>query len=199
MKRLVIKTVAITLAAIIVLTTATYFLIAFISPKTLADGWKAVGNYNFSVKYYEKQYKKTGSIDDLADLCLVLNIKNDGSRAVEYLTALTGKEDFSKYCEKKDAERGFKMTTYEYFYGRLTVATYSTKGIDSAVNVAKAAFGSNYTENNSFYVLLTEVETLSKSEGEKIASAITLIRIKLTDETQKGYAERDIGYANDIK
>lgn len=200
MKRLVIKTVVITIAAIVVLTTAAYFLTAFISPKTLADGWKSVGNYTFSVKYYEKQYQKTENIEDLANLCIILDVKGDNVRAVKYLKLLTEREDFVKYCENKDAEGGFKMTTYEYYYGRYTVATYWMKGIDSAVDIAKRVFGSNgkYTENNSFYILLTEVETLSKSEAEKISSEIAAIKVRLTDSTQREYAARDIEYANSI-
>ena len=198
MKRLIIKTAAITVAAIIVITTAAYFLIAIFSPKTLATGWKAVGNYEFSLKYYEKQYQKTETLEDLAELCGALDAKNDSGRTEKYLAIFTAKEDFSKYCEKEDEKGGFKMTAYEYYYGRYTVAAFYKNGIKAAVDIAKSAFGNKYTENNSFYILLIEVETLGSSEGKAISSAVSSIKTRLSDAKQKEYAARDIELADSL-
>lgn len=200
MKKLVIKTVAITIAAIVFLTTAVYFLMAFVSPKVLADSWKAVGNYTFSVKYYEKQYQKSKSLEDLASLCANLDAKNDSARSLKYFVEFTGNEGFSDYCKREDekAQGGFKSSAYEYYYGRYTISAYYVNGIDSAVSISKKAFSSNYTEYNSFYVLLLEVETLSSGEGQKISSEVTAIKSRLSDAKQREYAQRDIELANSI-
>ena len=198
MKKLVLKTVLITLAAIIATTCALYGALAFFSPKTLAEFWNNAGNYAVSVKYYEKQYEKSGEISDLAGLCAKLDVKNDSAKAVKYLTLFTGSERFSTFCEQEDKSSGYKMTSYEYYYGIFTVAHYYQNGLSSAITVAKKAVNGGYTEYNAFYVLLSEVG-LTKDGGNAVATEISAIKETLSDETEIGFAERDINIANAIK
>ena len=199
MKKLVIRTVAITVAAIIVLMAAIYLVFALAFPKTLAGCWKDMGNYSLAAKYYEKQYDKSEDLDDLATLCVYLDAKTDGARAAGYLKLLTENENFNARCEKEDKEGGFKYTAYEYYYGKYAVAEYYANKIDAAITVAKKAVSKGYTANNAFYVLLIDADTLTKSDGEKISAEITVIKNGLTDDAQKEYAERDIGFANSVK
>ena len=198
MKNLVVKTAAVTLAAIIVLIVAVYLIFALAFPKTLAEGFKAIGSYSLSVKYYEKQYKKSGGTADLAVLCVVLNEKSDSARAVKYLGALTESEDFAVYCAGEDEHGGFKMTAYEFYYGKYTVAEFYENGIDAAITAAKKAVAAGYTENNAFYVLLVDADTLGAQGGQAVSSAVTEIKSGLTEQEQIDYAQRDIDLANSL-
>ena len=198
MKKLVLKTIAVTVAAIIALTAAIYLTLALFFPKTLAGAWKDVGSYSLSAKYYERQYDKSGDTEDLATLCVNLDEKADSARTAKYLKILTEDEKFSERCAFEDKQGGFKYTAYEYYYGKYAVAEFYANKIDAAITVAKKAVSAGYTEHNAFYVLLGE-ETLTKSDGEKIAAAITEIKGGLTDAAQKSYAERDIGFANGLQ
>ena len=195
MKKLVIQTVAITVAAIIVLMAAIYLTLALFFPKTLAVCWKDVGSYSLSAKYYEKQYDKSEDTADLAVLCVYLDAKNDSNRAAKYLKLFTENENFNARCEKEDREGGFKYTAYEYYYGKYTVAEFYANKIDAAITVAKKAVSTGYTENNAFYILLIDAEDLTIEDRGAIASAITEIKSGLTD-AEKQIADRDITFAN---
>lgn len=197
MKNLVLKTVFITLAAVIAFICALYFAFALFAPKTLARFWENAGNYSVSVKYYEKQYKNSGDIADLAELCAKLDVKNDSKRAVEYLAVFTDSENFNSFCENEDKGGGYKFTSYEYYYGIFAVANFYENGLTAAIDTAKKAVGREYTEHNAFYVLLSEV-SLTKADGEKLAAEISAIKDTLSD-AEKDFAERDIGIAEAIK
>ena len=198
MKNLVLKTVAITLAVIIAVAAALYFSVALFSPKTLAKIWDSAGNYSVAVKYYEKQYEKSGDISDLAILCAKLDAKNDSARAVKYFAQFTANSEFSAFCERQDTGNEFKMTSYEYYYGTYTVAEYYENGLSFAIIVAKKAVSKGYTKHNAFYVLLSEAETLTKADGEKIADEITGLKDDLSD-AEKEIAEHDITIALSIE
>ena len=191
MKKLVITTAAITLAAIIALISLVYTCLALFSPKTVAGLWSSLGNYGLSVKYYGKQYSKTGDVADLAYLCLKLDERADNARAAKYLESLTDDEGFSDYCARADEIGESEMTAYEYYYGKYAVAVYYGTGIGDAVVVAEKAVSTGYTEYNAFYVLLIDVETLTASDRQAIAAAITEIKAHLTGEEEQ-IAARDL-------
>lgn len=195
MKKLVIKTVAITVAAIIVLMAAIYLTFALFFPKTLASAWKDMGNYAIAAKYYEKQYGKSEDVDDLAELCVYLDEKDDSARTAKYLKLFTEDENFNARCELEDEKGGFKYTAYEYYYGKYAVAEFYANKIAAAIAVATKAVSAGYTENNAFYVLLLEKENLTESDRDAIVSAITEIKSGLTDE-EKQIADKDIEFAN---
>ena len=195
MKKLVIKTVAITVVAIIVLMAAIYLVFALAFPKTLADCWKDMGNYSLAAKYYEKQYDKSEDLEDLATLCVYLDAKTDGVKTAKYLKLLTENEKFSEHFPVDGHKGGFNYTDYEYYYGKYAVAEYYANKISAAITVAKSAVSKEYTENNAFYVLLIDAEDLTESDRGAIVSAINEIYSGLT-ESEKQIADRDINFAN---
>lgn len=195
MKKLVIKTVAITVAAIIVLMAAIYLTFALAFPKTLANAWKDMGNYSLAAKYYEKQYDKSEDTDDLAWLCVYLDAQKDSERTAKYLKLFTENENFNARCEREDREGGFKYTAYEYYYGKYTVAEFYANSINAAIAVATKAISAGYTENNAFSVLLLEKENMTDDDRGAIVSAIETIKDGLTD-AEKQIADRDINFAN---
>ena len=201
MTKLVVKTVLITVAAIILTLAAVYLCLALFFPKTLAKGWEAVGSYDLSMKYYEKQYEKTDDISDLSVICVKVNTEKDATRAVKYLALLTEHSEFSDLCAAEDANPasgGDGFTAYEFYFGKYAVAAYYKDGITAAVNVAKVATQHEYTKYNAFYVILSGVETLSVADGQAIAAAVSEIKSGLTEQKQIEFADRDIARANGI-
>lgn len=199
MKKLVLKTVAITFAALVAACAAIYAFVAFVSPKTLAKFWANAGNYSYSVKYYEKQYEKSETVSDLATLCAKIDVKDDSARAVKYLAIFTDNEEFTAFCDEEDKNGGYTMTSYEYYYGMYSVAEYYESGIIAAVNVAKRAVEKEYSDNNAFYIIMSEVKGLTENDGKTIAETISEIKDNITDTAQRAYAERDENYAKSIK
>ena len=197
MKKIIFKTVILTLISLVAVFLITYGCIAGSSPKFLADIWSDLGSYDISVKYYEKQYEKTQDIYDLALLCNKVNEQNDSARAARSLKLLTEDKNFAVLCNAEDNSDGYTFTAFEYYFGKYAVAEYFESGINSAILIAEKSVTASYTEHSAFYSLLG-IESLTKSDGEKIVAAITEIKGELSDDAQKGYAERDIGFANGL-
>ena len=198
MRKLIVKTAVITFAAVIAFCAVLYGCLAAFTPKTLADGWASAGNYGIAVKYYEKQYQKTESENDLAALCVKVDEVNDAKRAEKYLAAFTASDGFETYCLNEGENLGYAISAREFYFGKYAVAAYYADGIDAAITVAKKAVFSAYTENNAFYIMLIEIKTLSHEDGVKISAAINTIKSELTDPKEIDSADRDIAYAESI-
>ena len=96
MKKLVLKTVCITLAGILALGVILFGIFALISPKTIANVADKMGNYSVSVFYYEKAYEtitqsytyqsETGSLGiQVRDLYAMLALKTGDKTTFEAL------------------------------------------------------------------------------------------------------------------
>ena len=115
MRKLVIKTAFITLASILVALAITFGAFVTFAPRSLADFFDGVGNYSASVFFYEKQYIKTESFEDLVELVNQIDDANDGERAEKYLGVLINHQDFEAFCLNKKV-MGIPLT--EYYNGR---------------------------------------------------------------------------------
>lgn len=85
MKKLVIKTVGITLAFIVVFLAITYGVFALFFPKNTAYFYDGLGYDKIAVKYMMKAYDKSGDIKDLKTLCDYTVKTNDNGLIAEYL------------------------------------------------------------------------------------------------------------------
>ena len=162
MKKLVIKTTCITLASLIVA-----FAIFFGAASLFAPGWvggifDGVGNYSASVFFYEKQYEKTGDIDDLNTLVLKIDIKNDSSRASKYFGKMVEHQDFEEFCNSQDG--GSDISAEEYYFGCYVLALAYNGKLDDAIDKAKDFVGNTYTENNPFRLLVADYAVYAKAK-----------------------------------
>lgn len=193
MKKLVIKTVVITLAVVFVFTGITYVIFAAANPFALAKFYDNTGNYSLTVKYLEKNYKKSNSYEDLAYLCGKLDERSDAERTALYVDKFINDGDFDGYCSANGSDGGYAMTVEELYFGKLVVALYLNDGIDSAV--AKACdyvdkYG--YTDSNPFYILIIDGnEKFDQSAKNTIKTNIQSFTAGL-EGSQLQYAERDL-------
>ena len=198
MGRVIVKTVVLTLMSFFAVFFLGYGSFAVSSPKSLAKAWSNMGNYDLSIKYYEKQYEKSENISDLTVLCDKLNEKEDSARSVKYLELLTQDEGFAAFCTEQDVSGGYDFTAYEFYYGKYASAICFNSGINDAVSVAKKSVQSGgYTKYNAFYILLG-VETLTAADGAVIKDVITQLEPGLSTSEQ-AFASRDVAIADSIK
>lgn len=85
MKKLVIKTVGITLAFIVVFLAITYGVFALFFPKNTAYFYDGLGYDKIAVKYMVKAYDKSGDIKDLKTLCDYTIKTDDNGLIAEHL------------------------------------------------------------------------------------------------------------------
>jgi len=131
-----------------------------------------VGVYSLSVKYYEKQYKKTEGLKDLLTLCLKLDEYEDCEVSAKYLKIFTEGESFSDICSIEDGEKSYGVKAYDYYYGKYAVSEYLSNGVSSAIEVAKVSQKNGYTRHNPYYVLLNDAKlNMSDTDRAEVVSA----------------------------
>ena len=104
MKKLVIKTIAITIAVMLGVVVVAFGVTSLIAPKFLANIFDGVGGYSASIFFYEKQYEKTEDIYDLVLLVDKIEKEKDSVLAEEYLYKLINHEQFNEYCNLSDGK-----------------------------------------------------------------------------------------------
>ena len=196
MSKLVLKTAAVTLAAIIFLCALIFGAFVLFRPVSLARLFEGAGNDSAAAYFYIRSYEKTGDFSDLALLCEKIDEHDRAEDAAKYLSLFIENEKFADYCEEYDSKYSSAYSAREAAYGRLTVSIYLSEGIDSAILKAKLLCEGNYSEYNPFYWLITD-GSLSFSEAEVAAIRTALGEIEC-DESEREFLERDIALAGEL-
>ena len=196
LKKLIIKTAAITFAIIIAVASLVYGALVLFAPRSLAAFYEGVGNYGISVDFYEMQYNKTADKNDLYTLCIKVDEYLDAERAKKYLELFVDGDSasFNAFCTEKDSTNTAPtaITTKEYAFGKLVCAIYSSEGIVSAVERAEELVEAGYTEFNPYYVLITDkVLSLTVTELSMVEASIEAVKVHLSGNAL-AFAERDL-------
>ena len=101
MKKLIVKTTAITLGILIVVTASFYLLLSCFSPSVLGDVYFQTQNARLSIKYSEKAYQKTNDISDLATLVERCIVFDDDDKALYFGVSLINDKDYSSLLKLK--------------------------------------------------------------------------------------------------
>jgi hypothetical protein len=157
LKKLVLKTVAITLASIVLAFAVAFGAACIFAPKFLAKCFDGVGAYSASVFFYEKQYKKSGVIEDLALLVDNVDGEKDAEKAEKYLKLLVTDEWFESFCTLQDGGEATLISTSEYYLGRYAVALVENGKGDEALEFCYSYVRDNgYTKNNPYRILVSD-------------------------------------------
>ncbi len=175
MKKLVLKTAGITLATIILLLAVTYGVLALFFPGVLGDFFYDTGSYTVGIKYYEREYEKSGELDDLYNLCEKLDQGEDANKIKVYTKKLIDHKDFEDFCVKIDRQVNSKITTSEYIEGKYICALYTLEGIDVTITQGKIIVeNSGYTKHGCFSTLISTLGTrFSEQEIDTLGLALT--------------------------
>lgn len=177
MKKLVIKTICITLASLIGAFALAFGAVALFAPKWLGGFFDGVGNYSATVFFYQKQYEKTEDINDLYTLVSKINIDADAEMAENYYFELISHKDFDNLCAKIDLENRAVLAK-DYYFGIYCLSLAKNDKLDNALSFAKTYVDENgYTANNPFRILVMEyTANASNEEIQKIKTALGLIQ-----------------------
>ena len=160
MRKLVIKTVAITLAIIIAIGAAFYLSLSAFNPSILGNGYFNMNNAELSLKYSEKAYEKSCDISDLATLTERSIIFEDDNRTIKYAVLFINDKGYQTLIESKSD--GY----HHYIVSKLCEAQYN-KG-DKSVAISTAFTNTlDYVAYNPIHKLILiainsrDVETLT--------------------------------------
>ncbi len=164
-KKLVIKTIVITVLTLVLMCLAVFGILTAFSPKTVGNFFDGVGSYSVAVSFYEREYLKTGDIYDLAFLLNKLDEEKSPDKTQKYSAKMVKNSKFSNYCEKEDLKSNSKIKTSEYVYGKLVVATFLNEGVLKAIEYCEEAVSLNgYTDYNAFRILISSKGRLMTNE-----------------------------------
>ena len=204
MKRLVIKTVFITVVAILTVCIAVMSAICVFKPKVIAKMFDDLGNYQASQYFYERQYNKTNDIDDLLVLIDNADEKQENGELAGYIGKLIGHKEFKAYCQNKNngLDEG-QMKTEDYYARWYTQLLFEDDNFDGAVEFAKSYVlidndnvNMGYTKDNPFRVLVKMKAELSAEQIQTLKNVVKVFKNVITDATQLGYMDLDL---NELK
>ncbi len=203
MKKLVIKTVFITIIAILVTCFAVMSAFCVFKPKVIAKMFEDLGNYKASQYFYQMQYNKTEDINDLLILIDNTYENQNNGELLNYVGKLISHKDFKAFCQNKNQSLGAdEMKTEEYYAGLyvelLTIDDSFNKAIGFArsyVVKANGAINLGYTKFNPFRVLINNRSSLLTEQKQTLKQEIQNLldcdEIK-ANNLQLGYVQEDI-------
>lgn len=131
MKKLVVKTACLSLAFLLGSICCAFGLATIFAPGRVGVLFDGVGGYSASVFFYEKQYKKTGNVEDLYTLVSNLDVYSDSVRAEKYFTKIIVHDGFDGLCQELDKDND-GLSTKDYCYGSLCFALAENGKTDQA-------------------------------------------------------------------
>ena len=185
-KKIVLKTIAITLAGILLCAGILYGALALFSPITLATFFDDMGMYSASIRYYEKNFEKTNTFGDLDKLVIEIDLDKDSDIAEKYLKLLVESEQFDKFCELKDQLSPSQISAKEYYLGEYVYALCKNDKFEDAVEIASNyVTESGYTKDNPIRIMVFNAqELLGEQQIYALKQKIYEIRARLDGEEQ---------------
>lgn len=183
MGKLIGKTVAITLASVIGLFGVVFGLVTLIKPIAIANIFYRAGLTDAALSYYEMQYKKTGSAEDLGALVSKIDTEKAGEKEKEYAYALIFCNEFDAFVLSREKDFGGKEKTYEFFFDKYLLSL-SQAGI------------SEYGENNPIRRILDEKGDVITDNNLKLMRAFLLKQKEKEDNADNMVLTEDLERVN---
>ncbi len=170
MKKLVLRTVGITLMAVLVLSAVTLAFLSMFSPLTLAHASEKVGLKDLSIKYYVRQYESSNSQNDLATLIYKLDQEDDAKECAKYCLIFINGDGFENFCSSQNEGikyHGSAENAHEYFYIKSVISSFnsSVDGFEGALLHCRIYLNSyGYTDLNPLRVLIAQKNAVLTAE-----------------------------------
>jgi hypothetical protein len=181
LKKLVVKTAIITLASLICTLLIAFGALAVCAPNYLGRVFDGTGNHSVAVFFYEKQFEKTGNVDDLNTLVLKLDVKDDSQKAEKYYKKIIEHSDFESLCQSQNSQNGL-IGAKDFYVGQYVLSLAYNGKFEDAVAYSKDYIGASYQKNNPFQSLIYNYLTSDKVDQ------INAVKVAL-EEVEQGLTE----------
>lgn len=159
MGKLIAKTAAITLACIIAAALLLFGIFSLFFPSVMMSLTDSLGMEGACASYTVSVYDKTGKTEDLALAVERSYLAGHYEDAAKYGVIFLDSEDFSAFCSKEDEKAGssaqyLRGSSAQYYTGIVAVSLYECSDA-GAIDIAFAALGDAFPENNAVIYLAT--------------------------------------------
>lgn len=190
MKKLILKTIGITVAFIFAFLLITYGVFALFLPSKTAKFYDGLGAHKTAARYMEKAYKRSGNMKDLDDTCLYALKTDDNGLIALYLGELFDEnfQSFKAYSESK-SQNGDDY--FDFMAGRYVCALYKSSDGKSAVT---EAFRLTLSYKNTCAVRSLIAEAVSANDKDTLKTIKTKLEETIVNftEPEKEIANKDI-------
>ncbi len=214
MTKLILKTAAITLAAVILAGALLFGGLWLFSPVTLATIAENLGGDSAAASLYARQYDKSEDYKDLHKLCAVIDEHENSANAEKYLGEFIENENFVSYIFSDEVGKKEGEHAAAFYAGKYVVSAFINGGAAHATEVASRLASGKYFGNDawslvdsgvimppySFYdafnALLSDGKlNLTKGDLEVVKASISATEINEKDEK---YKAADIKKADEL-
>lgn len=186
MKKLIGKTIAITVASVLGFFAVFSVFAVLFCPRVFGKMFENTGNYGASIWCYERQFDISGSVEDLT--AIILNLKDEDFVKIDkYSQKLLEHKDYSEYIQGEGKKLFLEeIIAEEFFYRKAVVSRYQVAGIDSAILSAKTFVDRlGYTSSNPYRGLVAlKSDMLSIEDLTKIQQELQTIKNSLQLDEQ---------------
>lgn len=194
MKKLVMKTIGITVASILAVLLIIYGIMALGFPKNLASFYDGLGKNKSATNFMAKAYERSGDISDLDQTCVYAIKTGDNGLIAEYLGKLVGNDGFKDYCNATD--KGVEY--YDFMASKYIVGYYHVNSTDGDIVDKAFLLTDDYRNGSCAYTLIRTI-----IGGNKDKESINLFKEKLNSampnysQQSKILAENDLAFINE--
>lgn len=196
MKKLILKTAAITFAAIILAGALLFGGLWLFSPATLAKISEDLGKDSAAAAFYARQYDKSGDYKDLHKVCVVIDEHSNSAIAEKYLEKFVTDERYDEYLSSPEIVKAEGTRAVVYYAGKYVVAAFLNNGAERAAELAANLSVKSYSLYDAFSSLLSDAKlAFTRADLEIIKAKILSLNVSEADEE---YKNADIKKANDL-
>lgn len=199
-KKLIVKTVLISLCVLIVLALSLFGILSYCAPGTMMDLSASLGLESMSGDYAYEEYGRSGKIEYLARAFEVAAEEKRDAKASDLFDVLYAHEDFAKYCasvdeqfkanEDSNAVYGYRA----YICGQAAQVKYRLAS-ENEKKAEVAAFALSETEKSfpaGNPLLALSLAAAGAGDGEFCATLLEMLRAG-------GFPEDNGAYINIVK
>lgn len=192
MAKLILKTAAVTLAAIVSVALIVFGIVSLAFPSAMVTFTDKLGMESAAAYYSVSVYDKSGEIGDLAEAVERSYNAKHYRDAAEYGNLLLGNEDFLTYSASRDAsdsDSGLSDITggyAQYARGIVCSAEYFTGKKEAALKTAFGGLNGNFPKNNAVVYLTATAQSEDDREFcEEIAEELAKISPEAEEDAER--------------
>lgn len=184
MMKLVLKTAAITLSAIVFSIVAVLFLLSFTAPAAMAKFTVDIGLYDQCAFFDSIAYADgEGKIDYIAEAFACSARTENYKKIIKYGNLFIADDGFADYCTAKEEwekeNYGEMKESYaQYVYGSISVAYYHNGEESEALELAMSVNKNKFDKYNAITDLVREVILSTGNTGDKTFAREILHRLE---------------------
>ncbi len=164
MRKLIVKTIAITLGILIALTSAFYLLLSCCFPKVLSNVYFQIQSEELCLKYSEKAYENSNDIGDLAMLVERSIVFKKSDKVLTHGVSLINDQDYQSYLLTKGD--GY----HYYLVGNICQVQYNNGDRQTALETAFSNTGEYLAYNPIHKLILLSAQNGDDESLVKIKS-----------------------------